>query len=56
MGDTIDLIEKACQAMNDSGVTVRRTSHLYKTAPMYVEDQDPFINGVAEVGFILVSC
>lgn len=33
-----------------SGIQVVRTSGLYKTKAMYVEDQADFTNGVCEVG------
>ena len=49
VGDRIDMIEKACLEMDRAGVIVKRTSPLFETAPMYVLDQDPFINGVCEV-------
>ena len=49
IGDRITLIESACNEMNSRGLEIRRTSHLYETKPMYVEDQQFFINGVCEV-------
>ena len=49
IGDRIGWIEKACRSMNERGIRVTRTSALYETEPMYVEDQDSFVNGVCEV-------
>lgn len=49
VGDRVDMIEAACLEMDRVGVKVQRTSSLYETAPMYVLDQDPFLNGVCEV-------
>lgn len=50
VGDRIDMVERACREMDRAGIKVKRTSSLFETAPMYVLDQDPFINGVCEVG------
>lgn len=50
MGDRIAWIEKACNEMDARGITVKRTSSLWETEPMYVLDQDRFVNGVCEVG------
>lgn len=52
VGDRIEMIEKACLEMDRSGIRVTRTSSLFETAPMYVLNQDPFMNGVCEVGSI----
>lgn len=49
VGSRIEMIEKSCQEMDRAGIRVKRTSSLFETAPMYVLDQDPFINGVCEV-------
>lgn len=49
MGDRIGMVERACLEMERAGIKVKRTSSLFETAPMYVLDQDPFINGVCEV-------
>lgn len=43
------MIEKACRAMDRRNIKVLRTSSLYETQAMYVEDQQNFINGVCEV-------
>lgn len=49
LGDRIDWIEKACNEMSRRGIKVKRTSSLWETEPMYVTDQDNFINGACEV-------
>ncbi|EAU34867.1 hypothetical protein ATEG_04420 [Aspergillus terreus NIH2624] len=49
VGDRFEMIEKACAELERANIRVRRTSSLFETAPMYVLDQDPFINGVCEV-------
>ena len=48
LGDRIRNIETACHELNRNGLQVLRTSSLYETAPMYVEDQASFVNGVCE--------
>ncbi|KAK1752121.1 folic acid synthesis protein [Echria macrotheca] len=49
MGDRIGWIERACNEMDARGIKVLRTSSLWETEPMYVLDQDRFINGACEV-------
>ncbi len=49
MGDRIGWIEKACDEMDARGVKVKHTSCLWETEPMYVLDQDRFVNGACEV-------
>lgn len=49
MGDRVEMIEAACREMDRAGIRVKRTSSLFETAPMYVLDQDAFMNGVCEV-------
>ncbi|EGS21987.1 putative folic acid synthesis protein [Thermochaetoides thermophila DSM 1495] len=49
MGDRIGWIEKACREMDARGIKVKRTSGLWETEPMYVLDQDRFVNGACEV-------
>jgi 2-amino-4-hydroxy-6-hydroxymethyldihydropteridine diphosphokinase / dihydropteroate synthase len=49
MGDRIAWVEKACNEMDARGIRVKRTSSLWETEPMYVLDQDRFINGACEV-------
>lgn len=50
LGDRVAEIEKACNLMDQRGIRVKRTSSLWETEPMYVEDQDRFLNGACEVG------
>lgn len=54
LGDRIGWIEKACNEMDARGIKVKRTSSLWETEPMYVLDQDRFVNGACEVGSISV--
>ena len=49
IGDRIDMIESACNEMSDQETKLMRTSALYETKAMYLEEQDHFINGVCEV-------
>ncbi|KAE8353656.1 Dihydropteroate synthase-like protein [Aspergillus coremiiformis] len=49
VGERVEMIEKACSEMERANIRVKRTSSLFETAPMYVLDQDPFMNGVCEV-------
>lgn len=49
LGDRIGMIEKACNEMAARGITIKRTSCLWETEPMYVLDQENFINGACEV-------
>ncbi|KAJ6784731.1 hypothetical protein PWT90_10800 [Aphanocladium album] len=49
LGDRVAEIERACNEMDKRGIKVTRTSSLWETEPMYVTDQDRFLNGVAEV-------
>ena len=49
VGDRIGNIESACQRMHNRGIKITRTSALYETKAMYVEDQQSFINGACEV-------
>jgi len=53
MGDRIAWIEKACNEMDARGIKVKRTSSLWETEPMYVLDQDRFVNGACEVRPVL---
>jgi len=55
VGDRIRHIEDACRELTSAGIQVLRTSALYETQPMYVVDQDPFINGVCEVGSFFLA-
>ena len=49
IGNRLGFVESACQEMNDRGTSVIRTSALYETKPMYLEDQQCFVNGACEV-------
>lgn len=49
LGDRVAEIERACREMDARGVKVKRTSSLWETEPMYVVDQDRFLNGACEV-------
>ncbi|RDI86863.1 hypothetical protein Vi05172_g3089 [Venturia inaequalis] len=49
VGDRLDMIEKACLEMEAEGMQVVRTSGLWESKAMYVEDQANFLNGVCEV-------
>ncbi|KAE8441885.1 hypothetical protein EG329_004191 [Mollisiaceae sp. DMI_Dod_QoI] len=49
LGDRVDWIERACNEMSKRGIKVKRTSSLWETEPMYVIDQNSFINGACEV-------
>lgn len=51
LGNRVEWIEKACNMMEERGIRIRRTSCLWETEPMYVEDQERFLNGVAEVSY-----
>ncbi|KAA8564196.1 hypothetical protein MFRU_065g00140 [Monilinia fructicola] len=49
LGDRVAWIETACNKMSERGIKVRRTSGLWETEPMYVLDQESFLNGACEV-------
>ncbi|KAI1079224.1 Dihydropteroate synthase [Whalleya microplaca] len=49
LGDRVAMIEEACREMDSRGIKVKRTSSLWETEPMYVVDQDRFVNGACEV-------
>ena len=49
MGNRADNISRAMQLLEQNGVEIVRTSRLYESKPMYVEDQDLFFNCVIEV-------
>ncbi|ORY63059.1 Dihydropteroate synthase-like protein [Pseudomassariella vexata] len=49
LGDRVSMIEQACKEMDARGVKVKRTSSLWETEPMYVLEQDRFVNGACEV-------
>lgn len=50
LGNRIEMIESACNEMSKRGIRVKRTSSLWETEPMYVLDQNKFVNGACEVG------
>lgn len=50
LGDRLNQLESACGLMAKEGIKLLRTSGLYETKPMYMEDQGQFLNGVCEVG------
>lgn len=50
IGDRVANITKAVRLLEEAGCKVLDTSRLYESEPMYVEDQDRFVNGVIEVG------
>jgi dihydroneopterin aldolase/2-amino-4-hydroxy-6-hydroxymethyldihydropteridine diphosphokinase/dihydropteroate synthase len=49
IGDRIGHIKRAMTMLEEGGCRLGRCSRLYESEPMYVEDQDRFINGVIEV-------
>ncbi|KAL1845860.1 hypothetical protein VTK73DRAFT_421 [Phialemonium thermophilum] len=53
LGDRVAWIEKACREMDARGIHVTRTSSLWETEPMYVLEQDKFVNGACEVETVL---
>lgn len=55
LGDRVGMIEQACHEMDARGIKVKRTSSLWETEPMYVLDQDRFVNGACEVCSASVS-
>lgn len=57
LGDRIAMIEQACNAMESKGdIRILRTSSLWETKPMYVEDQGSFVNGACEVSANFLFC
>lgn len=56
VGNKIEEIEKACRAIDeDPDMRIVDTSFLYETKPMYVEDQESFVNGACEVSDAVVG-
>ncbi len=49
LGNRLQNIESACDKMTEKDIIVVRTSALYETRPMYLEDQDLFLNCVCQV-------
>jgi len=57
IGDRLENIEQACRILaKHPNIQLRRTSSLYETVPMYVEDQEHFLNGVCEVLVTIAIC
>ena len=56
LGNRVEMIESAVRNMSQRGLTVIRTSALYETKPMYLENQESFINGACEVGSTCADC
>ena len=55
LGNRVKMIERACKMMGeDRSIRISRTSSLYETEPMYVKDQDRFVNGVCEVCLLML--
>lgn len=53
LGDRFAAIESACRTIDgDPDMQIVKTSELFETTPMYVEDQGRFLNGVCEVSLI----
>jgi len=53
LGDRIDMIEQACHLLDKHDkIKIKRTSCLWETKAMYVEDQADFLNGACEVGML----
>jgi 2-amino-4-hydroxy-6-hydroxymethyldihydropteridine diphosphokinase len=51
VGDKADNCRKGIEAIDGiEGCTVEIQSPLYETEPIYLEDQDWFVNGVAKIG------
>ena len=54
VGDRAGNCQKGIEAIGSTrGCVVRAESPLYETEPVYLEDQDWFLNGVAEIGTAL---
>ncbi|KAL3423995.1 folic acid synthesis protein (dihydropteroate synthase) [Phlyctema vagabunda] len=49
LGDRVAWIEQACNEMTARGIKIKRTSSLWETEPMYVLDQEIFLNGACEI-------
>ena len=53
LGDRVDMIEQACNLLDKHDeIKILRTSCLWETKAMYVEDQADFLNGACEVGML----
>ena len=49
MGDRSANIDVACDLLEQMGVKIVRTSSLWETSPMYVLDQDKFLNAALQI-------
>ncbi|POS84567.1 hypothetical protein EPUL_002071 [Erysiphe pulchra] len=49
IGNRIHWIEEACNRISHIGIKIKKTSSLWETKPMYVLEQDNFLNGVIEI-------
>ncbi|KAI5837403.1 Dihydropteroate synthase-like protein [Morchella snyderi] len=49
VGDRFKAVKDSLVELEKRGITVKRTSNLYQSAPMYVLDQPTFLNGVVQV-------
>jgi hypothetical protein len=49
LGDRVGHIERALKEMEKRQLKIKSVSALYETDPMYVTNQDTFLNGVCEV-------
>ncbi|WVR05742.1 dihydropteroate synthase [Kwoniella sp. DSM 27419] len=49
IGDRVDHIHRAVKMLEDNGCRLLDCSWLYESEPMYVEDQDRFVNGAIEL-------
>jgi len=49
LGKRMRWIERALRELKSRGIIIKRTSSLWETEPMYVTDQNRFLNGVIEV-------
>ena len=52
LGDRVAMVEQACREMDSRGIRVKKTSSLWETEPMYVLDQERFVNGACEVRWL----
>ncbi|KAK7206103.1 Dihydropteroate synthase-like protein [Myxozyma melibiosi] len=53
LGDSAALLSAALDELEKRGIKVLRTSSMYETAPMYVENQPRFLNAVCKVSTTL---
>ena len=54
VGNRISIIESACREMKARAIRVTKTSALYETKAMYLENQQSFINGACEVDVLRI--